>query len=200
MRARAPEDRLEFYLAIERVAPQVWRDLRDLAAGRKAATAEVTREDVEAFLTRHGIDPACTAIVDEVLLEARSDPVGIPGTVGGHPSHGEVLRLRWEPADTSETRGAFLQRARSEIEAYADHVEAWMRDHDVTVPTPERARGKIPKEVRRWDILVRYLVLGETYERIAVDVDGVGSQVTAASVGEHVRDLAERLGIPLKAN
>jgi hypothetical protein len=192
MKARAPQDRMAFYLSIERVAPQVWADLRDLSAQRRAQGARVSRGDVTAFLTRWGLDHACEWLADDVLVETRSEPVGVPATDGFYPTHDEVVRFSWEPGESGEDCGAFRRRAKDELEKYIARVEAWMGDRNIELPPREHDRGEAPDGVHRWDMLVSKLVLGWTDERIGAEL-GISKQ----AAGKHLHNLAARLGITL---
>lgn len=192
MKARMPDEHMAFYLAIERAAPQVWRDLADLAAARRAEGARVSRGDVSDFLKRWGLDPACSWLSDDVLLEARSEPVGVPSTSGIIPTHDQVLSLSWEPGETGETRTAFKDRAEAALRLYMDRVDAWLDENAIELPPQERDRGEAPDGLHRWDMLVSRLVLGQTYQQIGDDL-GISPQGAA----RHVKALAERLGLAL---
>jgi hypothetical protein len=183
---------MAFYLAIERVAPQVWTDLRDLAAKRRAEGVQVSHRDVAAFLARWNLDPACKWLADDVLIETRTGPVGIPATGGSWPTHERVLCLSWEPGDTGEDRAAFLKRARATLDAYANEIEAWRRAAGIELPARERDRGGAPDGVHRWDLLVSRIVLRLSYAKIA---DEIG--VTPQAAEKHVKALANRLQIAL---
>jgi hypothetical protein len=189
VKVRQPEDRLAFYLAINRVAPQMWEDGRRLSAERRAAGSEVTHEDVAAFLRRWGLEPTWPRLAFDVYHWIQ-EPIGIPATGGGYGTHNEVLHLRWEPADTGEDRTAFRKRAAAELDAYVDRVEAWRRRNEYELPPRENDRGEVETGVTRWDLLASKLVLGKTEEAIAAEFG-----ITKQGVAKHLRRLSERLDI-----
>lgn len=192
MRAREPEDRMAFYIAIERVAPHVWADLRSLSERCAVERRTVASEDIAAFLQRYGLDPGCKWLVDDVTQEARSAFVGVPTSAGFFPTHDKVLCLSWEPGDSGEDRAAFLKRAREALDSYAGQVETWRREMGIELPRRERDRGEVETGAPRWDLLVSRLVLRQKYDAIGAEV-GISPQAAK----KHVEALAVRLGIAL---
>lgn len=202
MKADALGDHGAFCGSIDRVAPQV------LKAWNELAEKAPDRAEIVAFLAHWRLDaPGLEWLADGLYGSVRAptgDPwpgprfpdFSLPIPAIFVPTHDMApVVLTWEPGDTAESVAAFRQRAKDEIETYISRVQAWMRERNIEMPRAERDGGKLPTGNRRWDLLVRYLVLGEPYERIADRYD-----VAWATVGEHVRNLANRLGIALKAN
>lgn len=200
-RARYLDDRAAFVASIDRLAPDLLREWNALAA-----TAP-TRDDIRRLLARWRLDaPGLEWLVDGMFQSVWSttgDPwpmpryrdMSLPMPAGGVLTHDmPPLVASWEPAETGERREEFRQRVIKALDAYISRVETWAREKEVEMPPAERRGGKLPEGRLRWDVLVRHLVLGESYESLALEYGTAFS-----TVGERVRMLADRLGITLAA-
>jgi hypothetical protein len=212
MTAPDPNDQMAFIIAIHKLKPEVFCDLRgiveqtnsDAAAKswlalypnapavrstRDLAVQLIARDNVTAWLNRWHLNlPGMEWLQRAAELYVRDGwAQEFPFLAEYVPTHDQVVSLAWEPAMSDETRGAFVKRAALAVKIYADKVEAWQREQGFAPKQRDREAG-----ASRWDLLARRIVLGETFDRIATRM-GAEKQA-AASI---VRSLASRLGVTL---
>jgi hypothetical protein len=189
MRGGRFTDRGHFAAAIDRVAPKFTAEWRELSAKRPFRGGEIAGFLLRWRLLRPGLEWLIEELREDSLT---GDSLGLFAISDEEiPTH-NILPLEWQPGETGESAGEFRARVRRDLDAYVAAVESWMRENEIELPREQRSGGRLPRGAGRWDLLARHLVLGESYQDIADRYD-----VSWATIGEHVRDLANRLGIAL---
>jgi hypothetical protein len=189
-----PFHRFEFIAALERNVPAARIALATLVRDRGYNV------DLRPWLKRYHLDvPGLEWFAEDARFRARLIEAG-----GDLPWRGPAAALRtdeyqgpppprWEPALSGESRESVRER----FEAYLDDVE----DAEAAAGracAPER-NTKIPRTAR-WDLFVRRLVCGESFEALA---DWLASHtnhedpVGARGVESAVKSLAKRIGVTL---
>jgi hypothetical protein len=186
--------RSEFIAAIERAVPGVRTSLTELVSARGADV------DLTPWLAKHHLDgPDLEWFAEDARFRAR-----LIATRGDRPWRGPASATwtgeyegptppRWEPAITGETR----KQIRGRFEKYLDDVED--AEAEAGRPLMPEKNSKIRRD-RRWDLLVRRLVLGDTFETLADWLDRQDPKrepVSARGVENAVNSLAERIGLSL---
>lgn len=118
-------------------------------------------------------------------------------TIGGRVSCHDIPppALEWQPA-YGLSRKEYHAQALKALSTYEDLVQRWASEHGVDrAYTRER---EAPAGAEGWDILVRRLVKGESFEKIAVE--RCEDRLTASAISKRTHKLAQQLGISLPRN